>query len=451
MQGEDARGGGRVAPALSAADRRTRGFLIVLALSGAVLLSDGFLHGESRHRVLGTALGGLLMLPAASLWLGPRALPLWRRLGLALAAGLAALLLVEATIRILDLQRFSVPELVPDPELGHAHVPERSDLDEWGFRNRSVPERAHIVCLGDSLTFGTNVRRLDSYPSALATRSGLTVYNMSLGGYGPLQYLALTERALSLRPRVLVVGIFLGNDVLDAHRFAGLERHAEFRDPRLAYAVPDDLPRGDGRSLNLSMGLLDAALGGSRLLGSLAHELKLQLKASRYLADVYWQAGRPQSFEQGRIRTLFTAAYRFRSLGLEQPDVRDGLRITALCLERMAAACRRSEVELVLLLIHTKEYAYQRLLEARADPRALGLDALGGAERAMTEHLGALARERSLPLVDPLPEILAALAADTPLWPQGSDGHLNADGCALLAEVLWPHLARHFEDVARAR
>lgn len=426
-------------------ERRTWGLLAVCALAGVALLVDGLARGDLRHRLVAAAVGALLCLPLVSSWLfGARAVGLWRRCALSCAAILCAFLLGELVIRVFDISVFSVATVVHDPVLGHVHVPARGGMDERGFRNPATLERASIVCIGDSQTFGTNVRAADTYPRALAELSGLPVYNMSFGGYGPIQHLALSERALELEPRVLVLGFYFGNDLLDAHRFAGLERWAELRDPELAYAVPDDLPRGDPRSLNLTMGIADGLLQRSRLLGSLAEMLKLELKAQPALAGLYWKADQPQSYDQGKVRTHWTAPYRLRSVDLSQADVRDGLRITELCLERMFAACRARRTELVLLLIHTKEFVYERWLRARGDKRASKLAHLGRAELEVTERILALAQARALRVVDPTPEMLAALEEDRPLWPQDTDGHFNPDGYDLIANVLWRELAPGF-------
>ena len=43
----------------------------------------------------------------------------------------------------------------------------------------------------------------------LAKLSGESVYNMSLGGYGPIQYLYLLQNlAVKLRPKTVIVGFY---------------------------------------------------------------------------------------------------------------------------------------------------------------------------------------------------------------------------------------------------
>src|SRR6185503_20935478 len=88
-------------------------------------------------------------------------------------------------------------------------------IDAFGFRNEARPLHADVVALGDSHTYGYNVQAGESWPAQLSRLSGLSVYNMGMGGYGPLQYLALTSRALALHPKHLVVAVLLINDLAD--------------------------------------------------------------------------------------------------------------------------------------------------------------------------------------------------------------------------------------------
>jgi hypothetical protein len=107
---------------------------------------------------------------------------------------------------------------VPDPILRWVMDPSREDIDADGFRNPGVPETAAIVAIGDSHTYGFNARSDESWPAQLARLSGSAVSNLGMGGYGPLQYLHLTERALELQPRWVIVALYLANDLKDVCR-----------------------------------------------------------------------------------------------------------------------------------------------------------------------------------------------------------------------------------------
>src|SRR6516225_10214043 len=113
-----------------------------------------------------------------------------------------ALVAAEFAARIfLDPVDYLKPTLVVDDFLDHRVVGHTGGHDAWGFRNREVPSRAEIVCIGDSMTYGVAARARDSWPAALAKMRGATTYNMSLGGYGPIQYLYLMRtQAVELHP-----------------------------------------------------------------------------------------------------------------------------------------------------------------------------------------------------------------------------------------------------------
>ena len=66
---------------------------------------------------------------------------------------------------------------------------------------------------------------------------------------------------------------------------------------------------------------------------------------------------------------------------------------------------------------------------------------LARAEVAVLNLLRATARSLDLELLDPAPALVEALAADRPLWPPGPDGHFDAAGNELLAQVVAEALA----------
>lgn len=138
---------------------------------------------------------------------------------LVLVSLLAGLILAESGLRIAE--RLSLGDRAmqtePDALLGHRVAPEAYGHDANGFRNDAVPAHVDIVALGDSQTWGVNAKRSAAWPQSLEKKSGRTVYNMGLGGYGPVQYLALTDKATQLSPKIIVIGLHLGNDLYDAY------------------------------------------------------------------------------------------------------------------------------------------------------------------------------------------------------------------------------------------
>ncbi len=124
---------------------------------------------------------------------------------------------------------------VAHPHVGHLHTP-NNDLvipirdfqavhhtDGHGFRNRwPWPETADIVFVGDSLTFGYGVEDHEAWPAIIdEALPQLQVVNLGLIGASPEQYVRAYETfGIPLKPKLLVVGLFPGNDFWDAGLFA---------------------------------------------------------------------------------------------------------------------------------------------------------------------------------------------------------------------------------------
>jgi lysophospholipase L1-like esterase len=104
--------------------------------------------------------------------------------------------------------------------------------DDWGLRVSSTasvatPERGdRILALGDSQTFGAWVEGEAAYPAVLDRLFGgetdpVRVLNAGVPGYGTADALAYYgDRLHRLRARLVILGLFLGNDVADNVRAA---------------------------------------------------------------------------------------------------------------------------------------------------------------------------------------------------------------------------------------
>ena len=98
-------------------------------------------------------------------------------------------------------------------------------MDDAGFCNADAAaykklESLDVAAIGDSFTFCTNVAPADAWPTVLAERTGLRVYNFGLPGRGLYEYVqTLKAFALAKRPRFVVVAVYEGNDLRDAVRF----------------------------------------------------------------------------------------------------------------------------------------------------------------------------------------------------------------------------------------
>jgi hypothetical protein len=224
-------------------------------------------------------------------------------------------------------------------------------------RNPMVPTRADVVVIGDSQTYGVGVIGAASYPAVLARISGRSTYAMSLGGYGPVEYAYLVNQALALRPKVVVVGLYLGNDIADAHLSLALEHWKDLRDPTIAYPHVDQTTMGArSRHANRVVAAGELVQDNVRLVGWAAHEVRMRLRLQKALANMYWKEPGAPRYGEGPLATLFTPQFRSQAMDLAAEDVRDGLRVTRWCLQRMRERAGTVNAALVVFVLHTKEY-----------------------------------------------------------------------------------------------
>lgn len=110
-----------------------------------------------------------------------------------------------------------------DPADLAAGATETTRLDAKGFCNPPAKaERAivDVVVLGDSFVYCTGVEATDTSTSYLEEISHLTTYNMGIGRIGLYEYIELLRHfGLALKPRVVILNIYEGNDLRDAIRY----------------------------------------------------------------------------------------------------------------------------------------------------------------------------------------------------------------------------------------
>ncbi len=123
----------------------------------------------------------------------------------------------------------------PDPYLGylypagaHSNLAQTNvrfafQMDSHGFRNIGTwPARADVVAVGDSWVFSYGVNDSETWTHQVEqSLPGTRVINLGMSGFGPEQYTRAYERyGAPLHPKVLLYGIFAGNDLKDTAEFA---------------------------------------------------------------------------------------------------------------------------------------------------------------------------------------------------------------------------------------
>jgi lysophospholipase L1-like esterase len=331
--------------------------------------------------------------------------------------------IAESVLRLrFDEVNYLQPEFVDHPMLPVVVAPGSAGHDAWGFRNRVVPERVDVLAIGDSQTYGLSATMEESWPAWLSRLMGRSVYSLALGGYGPAEYAYLLRNfAPRLQPHVAVIGLYLGNDLLDARR------------PASQSPVQ---PKQDERAL----GPLRTWLSRHSLLYQIAkHEIPKLAEAVRH-REASMGDDAVVMLESGGIQTAFHPEIRLQALDVNRPRVQEGMDRTLGRLEELQVECGSLRVECLFVLIPTKESVYwevaRDVLPAGERQRML---AVLRAESGVREELVGFLTRRGMRFADALPA-LRAVVDRTPLYPANQDGHPLGEGYRAIAEVVWSAL-----------
>jgi len=372
--------------------------------------------------------------------------------GLILGSTVAAILLAEFALRLaVNPADFLHATTVEDEVLGLRIQPLTTGHDALGFRNRTVPARADIVAIGDSMTYGVSAPRDGAWPQQLGALSGEAVYNMGLGGFGPLQYLHLARgAAATLKPRLLIVGFYFGNDLMDAYYVAQRPYWQSWRVSTGAAApgaTAFDLA-GQAEPGKRFAGLRNW-LSRNSVFYSVLRVTVLPRFAAREQDELARRAGPDQRMlwndaSSPGVRTIFTPQLRLAAVDLGIPAVREGMQISQKAFSALRDEADRQGVRLLVVLIPTKERAYCRHLAQSGVRLPETYIRLCKAEASANAELaGFLAGER-IAHIDVMPFLESHVDKHVQLYPPDSDGHPQAAGYAVIAREVNAAVLRLF-------
>ena len=330
--------------------------------------------------------------------------------------------------------------MLSDQILGIRIAPGSAGFDDWGFRNAAVPENVDVVAIGDSHTFGNTARMMDAWPQVVARHTGLSVYNLGVGGYGPNQYYQLlTTRGLSLRPKQVVVGLYMGDDFENAFSITyGLEHWAYLRADRRrtvnADIWGDSEPPGQFKSVRnwfSRNSVIYRLLVHGPVLGAIKGTLQFNLAEGQSDPSV-------TSYQDpnGRIREAFRPLRVAAGLDQGRSEVQEGMRITFHLLNEMNRACREKGCSLSVVIIPTKETVFaEYLLPAQELHLKDTIKSLIANERVARGKLVAFLDEAEIPYVDALPSLRKTVGDE--LYYRGpADMHPSKNGYKVIGDVV---------------
>ena len=342
---------------------------------------------------------------------------------------LFTLTLIEGTLRLfpdllpegarlrIDERGIGKPWYIPHPYIGYLHVTDAearagstrpgvkaSRMDMWGFRNTwPWPERAEIVAVGDSWTFSLMVNDEQAWTTLLERALPHNrVLNLGLIGAGPQQYLRVYETfGIDLAPKVLLVGLFLANDLTGAKRF-------------------DLWSRSGGKESLLWREATQGWIVGmvrKTYLFTLLQDLGDSYQSGRFLKD------KTITLASGDRLHLVPGLLARMALYDRPGDLEFTLVLETL--EGIQTLAKQHRTHCLVLFFPSKEEVYLPILgEKAADLAAPFIPELDKRGIAYLD-LGPYFRER-------------AAAGETLFWEV--DGHPNPHGYTLIAEVVLSHL-----------
>ena len=357
-------------------------------------------------------------------------------LSVLLAEVLARMALNPADYLSVDMVHDDVLGAVPSTTTGS------SQFDRWGFRNREVPDTAEIVAIGDSHTYGNAATMDDSWPYVLGRLSGKRVYNMAMGGYGPNQYYDLFLKALTLKPKTIVVGLYMGDDFENAYLITyGLEHWSYLR------TLPNETINFDiwerpaaptwHKRLRIWLSqhsVLYQLVFHGPLLGRAQGEF--QIKNAHALSDVATTLSVP---EHNLLEAFLPTGIR-RNVDQSNESIREGMRITFRLLAEMNEMSRKNNIRYVVAVIPTKEMVFADYLEHnRQVPLNEVLDNLLANERVARERTFRFMTDSNIEFVDVLPALRRSVEHE--LYARtAADMHPNRNGYRVIAEAIFEAL-----------
>jgi hypothetical protein len=275
-------------------------------------------------------------------------------------------LLVEGLLRAtVDPVNNLRPRLEPEPILNHKIAPKCGGADAWGFRNKTVPATSDIVAIDDSITYGAGASANYCWPSRLQKYVNRNTYNLGMSAYGPAQYLYLLEHKRSL----IVVGLFFGNDFIDAYNVVYKYDYWRFlRAPDFPAENSQDIKTGVDFSQRKTF----------RFLAELHEFARSHLILHRVLSEAFADAVRriytlyfstssnPELtillVDNPKIITAFRVS-KDTAVDVRDRRTREGLRISLEAFRKMHMLCKDTRVEFVVALIPTKKVCLPNTLQ----------------------------------------------------------------------------------------
>ena len=357
---------------------------------------------------------------------------------------------------ILNPGDYLEPFLVEDEALGLVVEPNSAGHDAWGFRNRSVPPQADIVAIGDSQTYGIAATANNSWPVHLEQLTGRKVYNMALGTYGPAQYLYLLKnRAFKLKPSLIIVGFYYGNDFANAYNdvYEGSGYWHYLQDSNFISQQNNQVERHRETAVS-SYALVRYTKNIQSWFSH--HSVIYRIAADSALGDMLrfseikygYGAGDLTMLEDNKhnVYTAFTPPGRLSALNLDDPNIQEGVRLSLELMHQIHHYTTEKGTDFLVVLIPTKESVFAGYIEHNKTlQNADSIDQLLAYERQANAWVKADFKTNGIAYIDVLEPLRAAVGQEQ-IYPTNHNSHPNKNGYRIIAETIGQYLAEDAQD-----
>jgi len=356
---------------------------------------------------------------------------------------------------------------IPDEYLSFRMRPS-FDYDAQGFRNPKVLAQADIVAIGDSQTEGNNATREEAWPYILGGLANTSVYSMAVGGYSSIQYGHLVDTAIQLKPKVVLIGWYLGNDLLETERYTyQLPAWESLRDPE--YVPEDEIGDknaydfrtilGSGvrpdslsyhilrirmwiRSQSLLYGLLGNATRSFREHIGVANTRTEKQDDIRSLSSDYPDLAYVYDTTK-QFETVLSPSYRADAVDLGHLATAEGWRITKERYRFIKQRLSEAEIPLIIVIIPTKEKVYLEYMKSQNQEVPETFNKYDENESGLLEQIQKFCTEESLTCLSMLDTMRDAMIAGEDIYGETMDGHPRSPGYATIGKRVYSHLTEH--------
>jgi len=311
-------------------------------------------------------------------------------------------------------------------------------IDSDGFRNEAVPERADIVAIGDSHTYGVNVDPQYSWPSQLAAMTNMTVYNFGVSGYGILQYAHLINEAIKLKPKYVIIGFFMSNDLKVCKLLASLDYWVEWAkargyDTEFCFAKEEEKSRFQLSNFEIFNNAMHETAIGSLI------TYVWELASQRFSLGTDGQSIVIKHDSNPTIITSETLASHNMNMDLTQQEAGLGFNMVKDVLIEAKNRLDKENITLIILLIPSKESIYSEYLEDGDYELPQAYYELLAKERSLLDKFTVFFDDHDIDYVNAAPYVTDAINQSKRVYLDIGDGHPLRAGYEAYAKAVFEH------------